>query len=44
VLFLYLQMDVGCSLHHSISDQSIPDGIQEAVAANNELKCRISPR
>jgi hypothetical protein len=31
--------DVGCSLHDCIGDQSIPDGIQEGVASNNELEC-----
>jgi hypothetical protein len=35
---------VGYSLHHSVSDQSVPDGIREVVASNNEFKCRIRPR
>jgi hypothetical protein len=38
--FFDLQMDVGCSLQDSVSDQSVPDGIQEGVASNNVLECQ----
>jgi hypothetical protein len=36
----------GCGLLTAppVGDQSVPDGIREVVASNNEFKCRIRPR